>query len=373
MIEFQKFRQQKKQQGEEPHPEIIKSMFQRNMSCPDIQKSITSFVNITSLKMKAEARQHHHLEETEEELDATSDPTIQRRVDELFVEFGVRPARPIPHVHEISEENAARPIPNAHEISEGNDVRSRPSNEQGAATDNHLVSVIQLKLQLAQKQAAFEELSNKYNSLLLERSAHQHDMVAEHSRLMRENELLRAQLHQAGISSAAPTAHQLESSLLNLADSQDRLTPPSPNKPSHPFNIHQVLQDRLTSARVVDTKKVDSTNQAYRNPSKHREFKSFGTISTVSDTSSAANESPPLLQPSLRNSLSSLSNMIQGWRNRPTVTTEESSDDGLLLHRSLTMRTMVSNKSSDTRSGRRRNRREWGSALMLQRPSPSQE
>jgi hypothetical protein len=175
MIEFEKFRQQKREQGVEAHPEVIKTMFHRTMSCPDTQKSMTSFVTMSSAKMKAEARQHHLLEEVqeEEEYDATGDPTKQRRVDELLVEFGVRPARPIPHAYEISEEN---------------DVRSRPSTEQGAATDHHLDSVIQLKLQLAQKQATLDELSSKYNALLVQKSAHPHDMLAENPRLMRENE-----------------------------------------------------------------------------------------------------------------------------------------------------------------------------------------
>jgi hypothetical protein len=175
MIEFEKFRQQKRQQGVEAHPEVIKTMFHRTMSCPDIQKSMTSFVTMSSAKMKAEARQHHLLEEVQEEedCDATGDPTTQRRVDELLVEFGVRPARPIPYAYEISEEN---------------DVRSRPSTEQGAATDHHLDSVIQLKLQLAQKQATLDELSSKYNALLVQKSARQHNMLAKNSRLVRENE-----------------------------------------------------------------------------------------------------------------------------------------------------------------------------------------
>jgi hypothetical protein len=67
-------------------------------------------------------------------------------------------------------------------------MRSRPSTDQGAATDHHLDSVIQLKVQLAQKQATLDELSSKYNALLVQKRAHPHNMVAENSRLMRENE-----------------------------------------------------------------------------------------------------------------------------------------------------------------------------------------
>ena len=138
-IEFEKFRRQKKQQGVEAHPHAIAKMFAHTMSCPNIQKSMYSFVNTTSVKMKAEARQRHHLEGVVVEDDATSDPTIQMRVDELFVEFGVRPARSVPY--ELSEENTTR-------------TKSRHSNKQGAVTDHHIDSIIQLKLQLAERKAA---------------------------------------------------------------------------------------------------------------------------------------------------------------------------------------------------------------------------
>ena len=70
-----------------------------------------------------------------------------------------------------------------------NALRSKPSNEQGPAPDHNLDSVIQLKLQLAQKQATIDELSRKYNALLLQKSG-QDDMLAEKSCLVRENELV---------------------------------------------------------------------------------------------------------------------------------------------------------------------------------------
>jgi regulator of replication initiation timing len=340
MIEFDKFRKQKKQPGVETHPKVIRTMFARTISCPDTQNSITSFINTASVKMKAEARQNRQLEEVEEEQDATSNPTIQRRVDELYVEFGVRPARSIPC-----------------EMPEENPKRTRPSNEQRAVIDHHLDEVIQLKLQLAQTQAVFDEISSKYNSLLLQKRAQRNTMAEENSCLRQENERLRAQLHQAGITPAAPTGQQLKSSFSNLADSQDRLTSPSPSQSSHAFNFHELLHDRLISARV-GTKKVDGTNEADRTPPKRREFASFATTSTATDTSSVANESPPL-QPSL-NPLNSFSIIIQGWRNR-----REESSDGL-LHRSLTMRKVGSTESNSnvTPSRRRGNRREWGSALI---------
>jgi hypothetical protein len=122
MIEFEKIRQQKKQQGVKTNPDAIKTMFHRTMSCAGIQKSMTSFVRVTSVKMKAEARQHHQLDElAEKEHDDISHPTMQRRANKLFVDFGVRPTRSIPC--ETPEENS---------------MRSRPSTEQRAAADHHL-------------------------------------------------------------------------------------------------------------------------------------------------------------------------------------------------------------------------------------------
>lgn len=250
-IEFEKFRQQKKQQGVEAHPHAIAKMFAHTMSCPEIQKSMDSFVNTTSVKMKAEARQRHHLEGVVVEDDATSDPTIQMRVDELFVEFEVRPARSVPY--ELSEENTTR-------------TKSRPSNKQGAVTDHHLNSIIQLKLKLAQKQAAYDELSSKYVAMVLQKSEQQ-KLLAENSSLKQENERLRAQLHQAGTASAA--ANQLKSSFsLSSGSSRSKLA----------LSFFPCSQP----ARV-DMKKIDATS------------------------------TPVPLQPS-----PSLTNMIQGWRNRST-------------------------------------------------------
>eukprot|EP00985_Skeletonema_marinoi_P016887 scaffold9169_cov117-Skeletonema_marinoi.AAC.1 len=250
-IEFEKFRQQKKQQGVEAHPHAIAKMFAHTMSCPEIQKSVNSFVNTTSVKMKAEARQRHHLEGVVVEDDATSDPTIQMRVDELFVEFGVRPARSVPY--KLSEENT---------------TRTRPSNEHGAVTDHHLDSIIQLKLKLAQKQAAYDLLSSKYVAAVLQKSEQQ-KLLAENSSLKRENERLRSQLHQAGTTSAA--ANQLKSSF--------SLSPGSSNSKSKlALSFFQCSQPTR-----VDMKKVDATS------------------------------TPVPLQPS-----PSLTNMIQGWRNRST-------------------------------------------------------
>jgi hypothetical protein len=105
-VEFEKFKQQKKQQGVDAHPQTIRTLFSRNVMSSDVQKSITSFVNISSAKMKAEERQHHHLEEVEEDESSGDDSDIQTRADELIVDFGVRPQRTIPHV--IPDENTTR-------------------------------------------------------------------------------------------------------------------------------------------------------------------------------------------------------------------------------------------------------------------------
>ena len=88
-------------------------MFSLNMMSSDIQKSITSFVNIASAKMKAETRQDHHLEEVEEDKSSV-DSAIPTRADELIVDFGVRPTRSIPH--EITDKNTMT-------------TSTRPSNE----------------------------------------------------------------------------------------------------------------------------------------------------------------------------------------------------------------------------------------------------
>ena len=149
---------------------------------------MNSFVNIKCAKIKAEKRQSEHLElEEVAEDDSIDDPAMQ--FDELFVEFGVRPSRPIPH--ELLDENTV--------------IREVSSDDQNVAPDHHLDidSIIQLKLRLAEKQAAYDELSSKYVAMVVQKSVHQ-KLIAENSSLRRENERLRAQLDQAGMTSAAP-------------------------------------------------------------------------------------------------------------------------------------------------------------------------
>ena len=198
-IEYQKFRKQ----HVEANPKEIATMFARTMSCPNIQASVNSFVNTESAKKKAEKRRSD-LEGISEEDEPSCDPTMQMRVDELFVEFGVRPSRSIPQ--ELLDEST---------------TRERPSNEQRIVPDHHLDSVIQLKLQLAQKQAAYDELSSKYVAMMLQKSEQQ-KLLAENSSLKRENERLRAQLDQAGISSAAPNLMKLSSFSLSSGSSTSK-------------------------------------------------------------------------------------------------------------------------------------------------------
>ena len=181
-VEFEKFKQ--KHHSPAASSKEIATMFAHTMSCPDIQASVTSFVNITSAKIKDERRRSEHLEEVAED-ESIGDPTIHQRVDELFVDFGVRPSRPIP---QLLDENTSR---------------ARPLNEQDVVPDHHLDSIIQLKLQLAQKQAAYDELSSKYVAMMLQKSGQQ-KLLAENSSLRQENERLRAQLDQAGMTPVAP-------------------------------------------------------------------------------------------------------------------------------------------------------------------------
>ena len=199
-IEFEKFRQ--KQHSPVASPKEIATMFARTLSCPDIQANVNSFVNITSAKIKAEKRRSEHLEEVTEEDNSIGDPTIQMRVDELFVEFGVRPSRS--YSDGLLDENISR---------------ARPSNEQDVVPDHHLDSIIQLKLQLAERKAAYDELSNKYVAMMLQQSGQQ-KLLAENSSLKRENERLRAQLDQADMTPAAPN---LMKSSLSSGSSKSKL------------------------------------------------------------------------------------------------------------------------------------------------------
>src|SRR5210317_2062922 len=95
MIEFEKFKQKKKQQLKMAHPKDVRSMFSQTLSCPLVQHSMNSFVNENSVKLKAEERQQNWDAEEDDDL------SLQQRVDELFVEFGVRPIKSSPDLDDV--------------------------------------------------------------------------------------------------------------------------------------------------------------------------------------------------------------------------------------------------------------------------------
>jgi hypothetical protein len=224
-----------------------------------------------------------------------------------------------------------------------------------ALIQQHLKSVIQLKLQLAQKQSFIDEMTSKYNRLRDEKhrlddqvnGGSQKSMLdanAENFLLRQENEMLREQLDQMQVTlsvSVPPPRNGCKEGHYPVAPSQLH----HPSRPSSAFNIHQELQDRMNSVRmaslvntkypkdVVDTTSIHKANDAATakqvqtppmSPPRLFQFKSFGTLSTEltttttdpSFTSSGSLEHPT--QPTL-NLLNSFSSIIQGWRrNRPT-------------------------------------------------------
>jgi hypothetical protein len=376
MIEYEKFKQEKKQLGVVVHP----AMFSRSMSCSRFQHRLHSFVNDTSIKMKHEARklqstsfanvtsiemkhearklhsiaprnqaryapedvaprttkEHSDWSGTEECVsnDASffDDPTMLQRVDELYVEFGVRPVKPIPSYLLSYETKRLQ-------------VNDECVDVQEALADQHIKEVIQLKLQLAQKQSFIDDLSSKYNSLLLEKHRFDSELVqpsvqqnmqevlADNTCLKQENEKLRAQLLQ--MQQPSPSA---------IDDFHNHM--PSSSQPSRTFNIHQEIQDRIKSrGRVFNTFKGDATaNKTLPFPPKFLEFESLGTSSTQCTTtdSSTMNDSPP--SQIFLNQVNSFSNLFQGWRRNS-------------LDRSLTMRSTSSliqrrNKYADSSAGK---------------------
>jgi hypothetical protein len=69
MIEFQKFKEQKKkEQLTMAHPKDVRSMFSQTLSCPLVQHSMNSFVNENSVKLKAEERQQNWDAEEDDDL-----------------------------------------------------------------------------------------------------------------------------------------------------------------------------------------------------------------------------------------------------------------------------------------------------------------
>ena len=380
MIEFQKFKQKKKEQFTMAHPKDVRSMFSQTLSCPLVQHSMNSFVNENSVKLKAEERQQNW--------DADDDDLeLQQRVDELFVEFGVRP------IKSSGVQDATRP---PEEVAQDEQQQHVDEDEDvDALIQQHLKSVIQLKLQLAQKQSFIDEMTSKYNRLRDEKHRLDDQMNgtsqkstldanAENVRLRQENDMLRAQLHQMQLtlSASAPPRNGCKEGHYPVAPHQVH----HPSRPSSAFNIHQELQDRMNSVRmdslvntkspkdVVDTSSINKANDAAKQvqtlpmtPPRLFQFKSFGTLSTEltttttvpTSTSSGSSEHPT--QPTL-NPLNSFSSIIQGWRrNRPTTTR---SDQAMRRSDTAITQRVGGQKQKDSYS----KSCTWPSGMMLDRP-----
>lgn len=201
MIEFQKFKQRKKEQFTMAHPKDVRSMFSQTLSCPRVQHSMNSFVNENSVKLKAEERQQQQNWDAEDD-----DSALQQRVDELFVEFGVRPIKSSPDLDDGDQDALTRPPEEVAQDEQQLQQHVDEDKDVDALTQQHLKSVIQLKLQLAQKLSFIDEMTSKYNRLLEKHRSDAQvnggsqkttlDANTENCLLRQESEMLRAQLHQ---------------------------------------------------------------------------------------------------------------------------------------------------------------------------------
>lgn len=393
MIEFQKFKQKKKAQFTMAHPKDVRSMFSQSLSCPLVQHSMNSFVNENSVKLKAEERQQNWDAEDD-------DLSLQQRVDELLVEFGkVRPIKSSrPDLDEGVVQDATRP---PEEVAQDEQQQHVDENDDvDALIQQHLKSVIQLKLQLAQKQSFIDEMTSKYNRLRDEKhrlddqvnsASHKStlDANAENFLLRQENEMLRTQLHQMQLtlSVSAPPRNGCKEGHYPVAPPQLH----HPSRLSSAFNIHQELQDRMNSVRmdslvntkslkdVVDTTSTHKANDAAKQvqtlpmtPPRLFQFKSLRTLSTEltttttdpSSTSSGSSEEHPT-QPTL-NPLNSFSSIIQGWRrNQPT----RSDHQAVRRSDTATTQRLGGQKQEDSNS----KSCTWPSGMMLDRPIAKNE
>jgi hypothetical protein len=220
--------------------------------------------------------------------------------------------------------------------------------EKTKTPEQHLDSIIQLKLKLAEKQTILDELSSKYIALQASvqkqrlesqfQANREQNMLAvltENSQLRQENEFLRLKLREL----------QLGSSPTSPRDDYEHGMPEPNQQTTHgqqrPFNIHQVLQDRLT-----DGKKPCRNPPS---PTALSEFKLFQTTrsthslatdkrrsSTVTDESTTTNDSVSLQHPAVK-PLNSFSNLLQGWRRNNRQQTPPQSSKNLHLRRNLAM------------------------------------
>ncbi len=371
-VEYRKFKQQMEEQGYvEAHPnDNIKAIFARSMSSPNIQQRISSYVSNASLKMKEvdarrfslqpsgtmdneikTSRRHSlHLGQDHRANRATTGSSanciMQKRVDDLYVEFGVRPAR-------STEKNVQTNTRTRCEVTDLRANKQVATRRAGGdlegktmTPEQNLDSIIQLKLKLAEKQTILDELSSKYIALQASvqkqrlESQFQANMeqnmlavLTENSKFRQENEWLRLKLRELQLGSSSTTPR----------DDYEHGLPEPHQQTTHgqqrPFNIHQVLQDRLTDGK-----------KPYQNPpspTAPSELKLFQTSthsmatgrrrsSMVTDGSTATNDSVFLQHPAVK-PLNSFTNLLQGWRRNNRQQTPPQSSDNLHLRRNLTM------------------------------------
>ena len=360
----------------EAHPnDNIKAIFARSMSSPNIQHSVTSYVSNASLKMKEvdawrfrlqpsgtmdkeikTSRRHSlHLGQDHRAGRATTGSSansiMQKRVDELYVEFGVRPARSAEkNVQTTTRTRCEVTDLRADEQVATSTRRAGGDLEQKTLTpEQHLDSIIQLKLKLAEKQTILDELSSKYIALQASvqkqrlESQFQANMeqnmlavLTENSKLRQENESLRLKLRELQLGSSSTSPHD---------DYQHRLPEPhqqTTHGQQRPFNIHQVLQDRLTDGKKPcrnppSPAAPSEFNKLFQtSTSTHSTATGRRRSSMVTDGSTATNDSVFLQYPAVK-PLSSFTNLLQGWRRNNRQQTPPQSFENLHLRRNLTM------------------------------------
>ena len=177
----------------------------RTMSTPDFHQQLQLQASFTSLN-KAKSNKMDTLTERDE---GDEEEMVQKR-GELAVEFGLRPLHKMQgnDSQETSEDDdqvVGRPAVNPQVDT---DQRAVPQCKLGGGDDHegnnnnninrewYLDSIIELKLQLAQKQSDMDELTSKYNQLLRESSRKARKEKKENMdnfRLVQENAKLKLQ------------------------------------------------------------------------------------------------------------------------------------------------------------------------------------
>jgi hypothetical protein len=175
----------------------------RTMSVPDFHHQLQLQASFSSLN-KAKSNKMDTLTERDE---GDEEDMVQKR-GELAVEFGLRPLHKMQgnDSQETSEDDevVGRPAVNPQVDT---DQRAVPQCKLGGGDDHgdnnninrewYLDSIIELKLQLAQKQSDMDELTSKYNQLLRESSRKARKEKKENMdnfRLVQENSKLKLQV-----------------------------------------------------------------------------------------------------------------------------------------------------------------------------------